>query len=222
MSERAAFIRAICERPACDTARLVYADWLQENGDDARAAYIRWMIANRYVSPIPRVSFRQWFGLWWRRGCSRSNYRLDSRGRLEFSLSEYSVAGPQNGVRVTRGFVSHVAMPCAVFVEPGFAADLFARQPIESVRLTDRAPYENVAWYDSGPGGNDRNCVPRQILGYWNRLPKSQWRWTQIDRRWMYFESVADAQLTLSDLCVSFGRREAKLPAWEPEATVIA
>lgn len=38
---RAAFLRAICENPDDDTARLVFADWLDEQGDADRAAFIR-------------------------------------------------------------------------------------------------------------------------------------------------------------------------------------
>ncbi len=41
MSERAAFIDAILDNPADDTARLVFADWLQENGEPERAEFIR-------------------------------------------------------------------------------------------------------------------------------------------------------------------------------------
>jgi uncharacterized protein (TIGR02996 family) len=36
-----ALLRAVCENPADDTPRLVYADWLQENGQPERAEYIR-------------------------------------------------------------------------------------------------------------------------------------------------------------------------------------
>lgn len=41
MSERAAFMAAICQTPADDTARLVFADWLEENGEPERAEFIR-------------------------------------------------------------------------------------------------------------------------------------------------------------------------------------
>jgi uncharacterized protein (TIGR02996 family) len=44
MKEDTAFLRAIQERPDDDTARLVYADWLEEQGDEQstrRAAFIR-------------------------------------------------------------------------------------------------------------------------------------------------------------------------------------
>jgi uncharacterized protein (TIGR02996 family) len=39
--ERAAFIEAILAAPADDTPRLVYADWLEENGEPLRAEFIR-------------------------------------------------------------------------------------------------------------------------------------------------------------------------------------
>ncbi len=41
MTEQAAFIRAICTDPDDDTARLVYADWLDEHGEPERAEFIR-------------------------------------------------------------------------------------------------------------------------------------------------------------------------------------
>src|SRR5262245_38647966 len=41
MNERDALLKAICENPDDDTPRLVFADWLQENGDEAYAEFIR-------------------------------------------------------------------------------------------------------------------------------------------------------------------------------------
>jgi uncharacterized protein (TIGR02996 family) len=41
MTERDALLRAVCESPDDDTPRLVFADWLQENGEEARAEFIR-------------------------------------------------------------------------------------------------------------------------------------------------------------------------------------
>jgi uncharacterized protein (TIGR02996 family) len=39
------FLRAICANPEDDTVRLVYADWLDENGDPDRAEFIRLQVA---------------------------------------------------------------------------------------------------------------------------------------------------------------------------------
>lgn len=51
MTEQQALIRAICLEPADDTARLVYADWLQDNGEENRAEFIR------LSCELSRVSF---------------------------------------------------------------------------------------------------------------------------------------------------------------------
>jgi uncharacterized protein (TIGR02996 family) len=40
-ADRVAFLRAIAEHPDDDLPRLVYADWLDEHGDPARAEFIR-------------------------------------------------------------------------------------------------------------------------------------------------------------------------------------
>jgi uncharacterized protein (TIGR02996 family) len=42
LAQHEAFLRAIFDAPDDDTPRLVYADFLQENGDEDRAAYIRY------------------------------------------------------------------------------------------------------------------------------------------------------------------------------------
>jgi uncharacterized protein (TIGR02996 family) len=42
LAQHEAFLRAIFDAPDDDTPRLVYADFLQENGEEDRAAFIRW------------------------------------------------------------------------------------------------------------------------------------------------------------------------------------
>src|SRR5262245_25134410 len=46
-----AFLAAICERPEDDTARLVYADWLDDNGDAPRAEFIRTQVRLTSMPP---------------------------------------------------------------------------------------------------------------------------------------------------------------------------
>src|SRR3712207_3456925 len=41
MNEQDALLQAIIEHPEDDELRLVYADWLEEHGDSARAEFIR-------------------------------------------------------------------------------------------------------------------------------------------------------------------------------------
>src|SRR5436189_3592451 len=44
MTGNDAFLQAIRDNPADDTVRLIYADWLEEHGDAARARFIRLQI----------------------------------------------------------------------------------------------------------------------------------------------------------------------------------
>ena len=51
MSDRDALLAAVCAAPDDDTPRLVLADWLDENGDPDRAAYIRAAVARDREEP---------------------------------------------------------------------------------------------------------------------------------------------------------------------------
>jgi uncharacterized protein (TIGR02996 family) len=52
-----AFLRAICEEPDEDAHRLVYADWLDENGDPVRAEFIRVQCALDRLGPYDEARF---------------------------------------------------------------------------------------------------------------------------------------------------------------------
>jgi uncharacterized protein (TIGR02996 family) len=60
MTEATGFMAAIRANPADDTVRLVYADWLQERGGEARAEYIRLYISSRHMTgdELARAGFR--------------------------------------------------------------------------------------------------------------------------------------------------------------------
>src|SRR5687768_5571910 len=51
MTDGDALLAAILANPDDDTPRLVYADWLQENGDDTRAEFIRLQCRNAARHP---------------------------------------------------------------------------------------------------------------------------------------------------------------------------
>ena len=54
------FLRAVMENPADDTIRMVFADWLDERGDDesqAKAKFLR--VTVRLMGPIKRVGWRE-------------------------------------------------------------------------------------------------------------------------------------------------------------------
>jgi uncharacterized protein (TIGR02996 family) len=57
VTDRADLLAAILANPDDDNVRLVYADWLQEHGDDARAEFIRVQIELAKLPPKPRELF---------------------------------------------------------------------------------------------------------------------------------------------------------------------
>ena len=56
MTDHAALVRAVCEHPDDDTPRLVFADLLEEEGDHARAHFVRTQVA---LARVP-----EWDPLW--------------------------------------------------------------------------------------------------------------------------------------------------------------
>ncbi len=53
------FLKAICENPDDDTVRLVYADWLEENGDPERAEFIRCQVVSAGNTHPKNPAFRR-------------------------------------------------------------------------------------------------------------------------------------------------------------------
>ncbi len=126
-SDGDALFRAICEQPWEDTPRLVYADWLEENGHSQRAEFIRVQIEIarlgmnlRKPELVARASLlhRESCGAW-------------TRG---------SPTGP--GVRIgrdlTRGFYHEVAFErLQVFLE--YADTVFNWTPIDTMSIQLRS-----------------------------------------------------------------------------------
>src|SRR5688572_1051820 len=59
MSEESAFLRAIQANPTDATAKLVYADWLDEHGESEKAEYLR-LDATVQARSSDRESMRLW------------------------------------------------------------------------------------------------------------------------------------------------------------------
>jgi uncharacterized protein (TIGR02996 family) len=130
MSKAASFLEAILTDPDDDAVRLIYADWLEEQGDDAgvpaareHAEFIRLQIA---LSRLP----------------TRDTRRKDKEEREKMLLREYASvwftfpSGWIDGVNVSvaRGFpfaVSQTARSLHIHGE-----SLFARWPITRLQLT--------------------------------------------------------------------------------------
>src|SRR5262249_3701076 len=123
MTHHDAFLQDILARPDDDAPRLIYADWLEDNGDPQRAQFIRLQIelANLPMKDPQRKTLEE-----------RERTLLDRHGSAwraataipaKFTLAEF-----------TRGFVEAVAAPSAeAFVRS--AEQLFAAAPIRVVRI---------------------------------------------------------------------------------------
>jgi uncharacterized protein (TIGR02996 family) len=149
MADHAAFLRAICDEPDEDAHRLVYADWLDEQGDAARADFIRIQCAQarlaRFCQPDwkPRVEplpadellpeFRKAFlapllDLGLPECISRYHYGEDSG---------FAFAFRRGLVEDLEVFGSHAA---AVFVER--ADQIFALTPLRYLRFIPERSFE--------------------------------------------------------------------------------
>jgi len=134
-SDGDALFRAICEQPREDTPRLVYADWLQENGDPERAEFIRFQCEfpkwgsshprfrelvqrtdsfephfSRWMSPLPRVNGIKWWDTWWERGFIDSVTFASTKAFVENADAVFA-ASPVRLLevrRVTRGTIGRV------------------------------------------------------------------------------------------------------------------
>jgi uncharacterized protein (TIGR02996 family) len=112
--------RAIVAAPDDDIARLVYADWLDENGQPDRAAFIRAQVWAERAEP---------FGPEARAHVTAARRLLDAnRGAWTGHLVRRVLRS-----EFRRGFVEHAEVDVAQF--PRGAADLFAAEPIRSLRL---------------------------------------------------------------------------------------
>jgi len=122
MGREEAFLAEVCARPDDDAPRLIFADWLDEHGDTARAEFIRVQIAlARGDEDDPR-----------RPALVRRQRALLTEHRAAW------VAGLPPWARkeavFARGFVEDVQGRASVFVKT--AAALFAATPLRRVRLT--------------------------------------------------------------------------------------
>ncbi len=215
-TDRRSFLRTICENPADDVSRLVYADWLEENGERHAAEFIR-VQCKAEPTLVPLTSLT---GIEYALGCQP--HECDRFGNREGSTA---ITPDSRIFFFSRGFVSRIELPCASFMQ--HAAALFAEHPITEVRLTDKdsmivEPTEtrwlgHSMWYTWINGGKqslnpddrrERARIPREIFDA--VLPISPQSFFDEYAR---FFTVDLANAAISAACVSYGRSLVGLPA---------
>jgi uncharacterized protein (TIGR02996 family) len=146
MSERDLLLGNILRVPEDDTARLVYADWLEEHGEWRYAAFIRAAVAN----PKSGGGF------------------VGGHDSLGWYPGTHEV-GDKAAFNVRRGFIEGIELPTADFLT--HAAAIFSQHPVTSVRLTDvTRPYRTGAgyfrwwWFNpETPHTRDGNEIPSPL-----------------------------------------------------------
>lgn len=121
MTDGDALKRAVIANPDDDTPRLIYADWLDENRQPDRAAFIRAQIEAARAEP---------FGSQARTAETKANLLLE-RHRLNWTQHLYGHFLQSPGFH--RGFIDHLAVEPTAFVAA--TAMIFAAEPIRSLQI---------------------------------------------------------------------------------------
>jgi uncharacterized protein (TIGR02996 family) len=168
MTDGELLLRAILDQPKEETPRLVYADWLEENGQPERAEFIRVQVEIAGWGTTPPADAEEWV--------RRERELLWGHG-LKWALPATEVhhsgptgVGPSAGHILgffSRGFLSHVT--CSWPDWRAHADAILAAQPVERVRLTTW-PYLNL--YD-----------PRDERGRSPAYPYREWFLLSPERR---------------------------------------
>ncbi|MCE9563106.1 MAG: TIGR02996 domain-containing protein [Planctomycetes bacterium] len=154
MSDGDALRQAVLADPDEDTPRLIYADWLDENGQGDLAAFIRLQIeavrADPFSVQVRNATKRagallEKYGAVW-----HARIREVIQGQLEDFVGvqvSNSLVSPLRDVvkvkaRFERGFVGHVTLQPPVFVRA--ANGIFGAEPIQSLELIRFATPDDV------------------------------------------------------------------------------
>lgn len=141
MNTREAFLADIIANPADDAVRLIYADWLDDQGEAERAEFIR--VQCRLAAQAPcyaEVEHGDWDPSQHQKICGRCFHRRRERELLNSGAEDWCDSPPGTWPSCvdilcwTRGFVSSVTCTAADWLV--HADTLTASQPIERVELT--------------------------------------------------------------------------------------
>lgn len=214
MTDGDRLLRSILAAPDDDAPRLIYADWLEENGQTDRAEFIRVQCASamleeksktRDFSIIRRIKLvalderalelfsthgAAWFGPnattippSERERQAGGEFRIVRRGFVEHVAADLAtlIGGPceqchGRGHRTIYGDGSGPWQPCqycgSTGRTPGILRELVNREPVTSVRATDREPFgpldetQDYGWFDVreyGDSADDLSDLPSDL-----------------------------------------------------------
>ena len=127
MSLEPALLAAIAATPDDDLPRLVYADWLDENGRPLRAEFIRLQIEIANKETLPRAALNVFSHLWKR----QQEILDDHRDELLGPLATVSITQAE----YRRGFLDDITLTARDYLTAGAAVAALVPQPTR-VRVT--------------------------------------------------------------------------------------
>ncbi|MBY0513340.1 MAG: TIGR02996 domain-containing protein [Gemmataceae bacterium] len=119
-------LAAITAHPTEDTPRLVYADWLEENGQPVRAEFIRVQCAVKHLEELPAEKQRPHVHLWRRNQELLDHHRRDLLGPLGDDLTYFDAV-------FDRGFLTQLTVSLPLFLK--HAAAIRALRPLPRIRV---------------------------------------------------------------------------------------
>jgi uncharacterized protein (TIGR02996 family) len=163
MTDRAAFLRAICERPHDDAPRLVYADWLDEHGDP-RGEFIRLQID---LARLPAAASH-------RAALAQRGVQLldDHKSAWEAELPPHyrQVVGYERGFPVVelsladgRAFLDAYRASALSDLVPGYHLRLWEVRPAELDELALSPGLARLTGLACQPDGWRRGVLPRLL-----------------------------------------------------------
>lgn len=181
------FLADIIAHPDDDTPRLIYADWLEENGQEERAELIRGMVANPD-------------GDWVITSTTTPSEVVERIQRVANLPQRVTVI-------LSRGFVSQVWCKAEVWQAHGPA--LAAEHPLERVELTDFQPTQVSTQWGIGTPAPYYSWEPSYLV---ENAPPVYGRWlAHVNCLWHDRKRYATAEAALdamSAVLITWARRE--------------
>jgi len=206
---RAAFVADICDHPADDTPRLIYADWLEEHGEEKRAELIRVQcelsLADAVLIDLDenRDESVKLMNLMVREDELLDEFRSVWAGESLSSIDPL-------GCVFRRGFVHAIRCEESYWLEYGQA--IMRSQPVEVVRLTGKEPrFSNAestrSVYRWWPSSEQRTGQPS---GYVRNL---LWLFLGPQKTEMGYDTAQEAHDDLSRACILWARDSGRITA---------
>jgi len=198
MSDEAALLRAIHTNPDDDTPRLVYADWLDENGQPERAEFIRVHVAwdRHWVNATPNEDLKRRLLEAW------SHFRSKENPQILY---------PGDGVcgAYERGFPSAAAFDYYSLDFIDTAEEVFTAAPIRMMYLDEWSEYvgDQGEWREAF---HRAASFARGVTGFGMELPRNR---ALIDHWEEYLHLPQTAGLRVLDFNFSSGEDSCPLVA---------